>query len=50
MDAYYLSNDDIKVQNDNITLGFGSVGGGIQYEVPIPVDLLEGLGLIEKMK
>jgi hypothetical protein len=42
--------DDLIIQKGNIAPGFGSTGGGIQYEMPIPVDLLEGLGLIEKMK
>jgi hypothetical protein len=42
--------DDLIIQKGNIAPGFGSIGGGIQYEMPIPVDLFEGLGLIEKMK
>jgi hypothetical protein len=50
MDAYDLSYDDLKIQKGNIAPGFGSICSGIQYEMPLPVDLLEGLGLIEKMK
>lgn len=50
MDAYDLTYDDLKIQKGDIAPGFGSTGGGIQYEMPLPVDLLEGLGLIEKIK
>nr|WP_309100501.1 TNT domain-containing protein [Fredinandcohnia onubensis] len=50
MDAYDLSFDDLKVQKGEIAPGFGSTGGGIQYEMPLSVDILEGLGLVEKLK
>lgn len=30
--------------------GFGSTGGGIQIELPLPVDWLEKLGLLREIK
>ncbi|PAE37523.1 hypothetical protein CHI06_20180 [Bacillus sp. 7884-1] len=48
MDAFDLSYDDLKIQKGNIAPVLGSTGGGIQYEMPLPVDLLEGIGLNRK--
>jgi hypothetical protein len=50
MEGYDLSYDDLKIQKGEIARGFRSTGGGIQYELPLPVDILEGLGLLEKIK
>lgn len=50
MDAYDLTYDDLKIQKGDIAPGFGSTGGGIQYEMPLPVDLLEGFRLSRKNK
>ncbi|MGJ7922913.1 TNT domain-containing protein [Neobacillus sp. LXY-4] len=33
-----------------IAKGFGSPGGGIQYELPLPVEWLEGLGMLKEIK
>ena len=46
MEGYDLSYEDLKIQKGEIKSGFGSTGGGIQYELPLPVDMLEGLGLL----
>lgn len=32
MEAYDLYYDDLKIQKSDIAPGFGSTGGGIQYE------------------
>ncbi|MDQ0885077.1 hypothetical protein QFZ81_000165 [Paenibacillus sp. V4I9] len=50
MEGYDLSYNDLKIQKGEIASGFGSIGGGIQYELPLPVGMLEGLGLLEKIK
>ncbi|THE10570.1 DUF4237 domain-containing protein [Bacillus timonensis] len=50
MRKYGLSYDDLQVQIGEIASGFGSKGGGIQYELPLPVDMLESLGILEKIK
>ncbi|MBM7691679.1 putative ribonuclease toxin of YeeF-YezG toxin-antitoxin module [Peribacillus deserti] len=49
MDSYDLSFDKLKIQKGEIAKGFDSNGGGIQYELPLPVDMLSGLGLLEKI-
>jgi len=49
MEGYDLSYKDLKVQKGEIARGFGSNGGGIQYELPLPVDMLEGLGILIKI-
>jgi hypothetical protein len=37
-------------QQGGIAEGFGSSGGGIQYELPLPVGWLEELGLLKEVK
>jgi hypothetical protein len=37
------------VQSGNIAPGFGTISGGVQYELPMPVDMLESLGLMRKI-
>lgn len=49
MEGYDLSYKDLKVQKGEMARGFGSNGGGIQYELPLPVDMLEGLGILKKI-
>ncbi|MED3649691.1 TNT domain-containing protein [Heyndrickxia sporothermodurans] len=48
----YYNGDYSKViaQKGEIAKGFGSPGGGIQYELPIPVEWLEGLGMLREIK
>ena len=49
MIKYKLSFDDLKVQKGDIASGFGSSGGGIQYELPMPVEYLIGLKILSKV-
>ena len=49
MKKFKLSFDDLKVQEGYIAEGFGSSGGGIQFELPLPVTMLEDLGLLLKV-
>ena len=44
------SYDDLICYKGEIAAGFGSTGGGIQYQLPLPVDVLEDLGMIKKIK
>ncbi|WP_411167584.1 hypothetical protein ACH36K_10530 [Clostridium sp. MB05] len=37
------SYDDLISYKGEIASGFGSSGGGIQYQLPLPVDILEEL-------
>ncbi|MFS0597859.1 TNT domain-containing protein [Peribacillus frigoritolerans] len=48
----YYNGDYSKVltQKGGIAEGFGSPGGGIQYELPLPVEWLEGLGMLKEIK
>ena len=48
MKKYKLSFEDLKTFRGEIASGFGSIGGGKQYELPLPGDMLEKLGLITK--
>ncbi|WP_144550360.1 T7SS effector LXG polymorphic toxin [Peribacillus simplex] len=47
MKKYSLKFDDLVIQKGDIAPGFGSVGGGIQYQLPLPAKLLEDLGMIK---
>lgn len=47
MAASDLSCEKLKIQKGGIANGFGSQGGGIQYELPLPVNLLKDLGLLK---
>ncbi|OXM12980.1 hypothetical protein CGZ75_24235 [Paenibacillus herberti] len=49
MKKFKISFDELKVQKGNIAEGFGSSGGGIQFELPLPVNMLEDLGLLVKV-
>ncbi|ROR29204.1 transposase [Mobilisporobacter senegalensis] len=44
------SYDDLIAYKGEIASGFGSTGGGIQYQLPLPVDILEDLGLLKMIK
>ncbi|MBE6047608.1 MAG: DUF4237 domain-containing protein [Clostridium sp.] len=44
------SYDDLVCYKGKIAKGFGAKGGGIQYQLPLPVDILEDLGIIKKIK
>ncbi|MGM0842287.1 MAG: glycohydrolase toxin TNT-related protein [Bacillota bacterium] len=37
-------------QKEEIAPGFGSPGGGIKYELPLPVEWLEELGILKELK
>ena len=41
------SYDDLISYKGEIASGFGASGGGIQYQLPLPVDILEELGLLK---
>ncbi|KIU03721.1 TNT domain-containing protein [Frigoribacterium sp. MEB024] len=47
MERYTMSWDDVHVQAGTIATAFGERGGGIQYRMPLGVDLLIGLGLLK---
>ncbi|MFD9627528.1 T7SS effector LXG polymorphic toxin [Peribacillus muralis] len=47
MKKYSLKFDDLVIQKGDIAPGFGSIGGGIQYQLPLPAKLLEDLGMIK---
>ncbi|MBO1911093.1 glycohydrolase toxin TNT-related protein [Microvirga sp. 3-52] len=49
MNFWGLSFDDLKIQKGEIAPGFGAVGGGIQYQLPLPTSMLEGLGLLKSL-
>ena len=42
--------DDLISYKGEIAPGFGSSGGGIQYQLPLPVDILEELGFLKMIK
>lgn len=44
------SYDDLISYKGEIASGFGASGGGIQYQLPLPVDILEELGLLKMIK
>lgn len=47
MKKYSLNFDDLVIQKGDIAPGFGSIGGGIQYQMLLPARLLEDLGMIK---
>ncbi|MDD9149860.1 TNT domain-containing protein [Sporolactobacillus sp. CQH2019] len=49
MSKYSLTVDDLVIEKGEIAPGFGSIGGGIQYQLPLPIKMLENLGMIEKL-
>ena len=50
MDVYGLTFEDLVIQKGEIAPGFGSLGGGIQYQLPLPTSMLEELGLLKELK
>ncbi|WP_176332610.1 hypothetical protein [Candidatus Enterococcus lemimoniae] len=50
MTKYYLSSEQLILQSGEIALGFNSVGRGIKWQLPMPADLLEKLGLLKIVK
>ena len=49
MKKFRLSFSDMVTYRGKIASGFGEIGGGEQYELPLPVNMLEGLGLIKEI-
>lgn len=49
MAEYDLTFNNMKVQKGNIAKGFDSSGGGIQYQLPLPVDMLIGLKILKEI-
>jgi hypothetical protein len=47
MNTWGLTFDDLVIQKGEIAPGFGSSGGGIQYQLPLPTSMLQDLGLIK---
>ncbi|WP_077319022.1 TNT domain-containing protein [Virgibacillus proomii] len=50
MKKYNLKMDDLTTQAGKIAPGFGSKGYGVQYELPMPVSLLEDLKILLEVK
>jgi hypothetical protein len=48
MKKFKLKFSDLTAYRGKIASAFGSTGGGIQYELPLPVDMMESLGLIKE--
>ncbi|SBV99473.1 hypothetical protein KL86CLO1_11204 [uncultured Eubacteriales bacterium] len=48
MKKFRLSFSDLETYRGRIASGFGEIGGGEQYELPLPVNMLEGLGLLKE--
>lgn len=44
-----LTYSDLKVKKGIINSAFKSVGGGIQYEFPLPIELLESIGILKQI-
>lgn len=44
-----LTYSDLKVKKGIINSAFESVGGGIQYEFPLPIELLESIGILKQI-
>jgi Tuberculosis necrotizing toxin len=44
------SYDDLISYKGEIAPGFGSIGGGIQYQLRLPLDILEELGFLKTIK
>lgn len=50
VNAYYGGDYNRLIpQSGYIAEGFGSSGGGIQIELPMPVDMLEGIGILKEI-
>jgi hypothetical protein len=49
MSSYEIKIEELIVQKGKIKAAFDATGGGIQYQLPLPVDLLEDLKLLEKI-
>lgn len=49
MEKWDLSWSDLKVQRGSIAEGFGSKGGGVQYELPLPIEYLLELGILKEI-
>lgn len=49
MNKYNITDDKLIVSEGKIAPGFGANGGGIQWEIPLPIYYLEELGLVEKI-
>jgi hypothetical protein len=44
-----ITDEQLAVYQGEIASAFNSSGGGIQYQFPLPINLLTGLGLLEKI-
>ena len=49
MDAKGLTQKDLIVYEGKIAPGFGADGGGLQWQMPLPIIYLEKLGLLTKI-
>lgn len=50
INKYKITDQQLVVQRGEIAAGFGISGGGIQYQLPLPIDMLEDLGLLKLIK
>ncbi len=49
MEQWDLSYNQLNIQAGEIAKGFGSSGGGMQWQKPLPLEMLIDLGLIKKI-
>lgn len=49
MEKWDLTWSDLQIQRGTIAEGFGSKGGGIQYEFPMPIQYLLDLGILKEV-
>lgn len=49
MTTWGLTFDDLTIQRGEIAHGFKSCGGGIQYQLPLPLNMLQDLSMIKSL-
>ncbi|EUJ29586.1 TNT domain-containing protein [Listeria cornellensis] len=47
MNTWGLTFEELAIQKGGIAKGFGANGGGVQYQLPLPASMLEGLKLLK---
>ncbi|MBC6310959.1 TNT domain-containing protein [Listeria sp. FSL L7-1582] len=47
MNTWGLTFEELAIQKGGIAKGFGVGGGGVQYQLPLPASMLEGLNLLK---
>ena len=49
MANYRLTWDAMHTRSSEVAPGFGDPGGGIQWELPLPLKMLEEIGMVKKL-